>query len=95
MYTYPMAAKTERLNLRLTPAQDATLRRAAEARGLAVSDYVLHHAVEAAETDLADRRVFVVEDKAWHLIQQALDSPARPASRLRRLLAEPSVLEKQ
>ena len=90
-----MAAKTERLNLRLTPTQDATLRRAAEARGLPVSDYVLGHAVEAAEADLADRRVFVVGDKSWRRLQEALDGPARPASRLRRLLAEPSVLEKK
>jgi len=90
-----MAAKTERLNLRLTPAQDETLRRAAEAKGVAVSDYVLSHAVEAAETDLADRRVFMVEADAWEQLQETLEGPIRPAGRLRRLLAEPSVLEKQ
>ncbi len=51
-----METKTERLNLRLTRAQDTTLRRAAEAKGVPVSDYVLGHAVQAAEADLADRR---------------------------------------
>ncbi len=51
-----MAMKTERLNLRLTPSQDAVLRQAAAARGESTSDYVLRHAVEAAEADLADRR---------------------------------------
>ena len=89
-----MAAKSERLNLRLTAAQDVTLRRAAEARGVPVSDYVLTHAVEAAQADLADRRVFVMGDKAWSELQEALDRPARPAHRLRRLLAERSVLDK-
>lgn len=59
-----------------------------------VTDYVLTHAVEAAEADLADRRVFVLDDKAWREFQEALDGPARPARRLRRLLAERSVLEK-
>lgn len=88
-----MAAKTERLNLRLTPAQEVTLRRAAEARGLPVSEYVLTHAVEAAETDLADRRVFVLNDKAWRELQEALDRPPRPAKKLRDLLAKRSVLD--
>ncbi|MHB1511535.1 MAG: type II toxin-antitoxin system TacA family antitoxin [Acidimicrobiales bacterium] len=49
-----MATKTERLNLRLRLAQNAVLRRATGARGESTSDYVLRHAVEAAETDLAD-----------------------------------------
>jgi uncharacterized protein (DUF1778 family) len=88
-----MAVKTERMNLRLTRAQDATLRRAAEAKGVAVSDYVLSHAVEAAEADLADRRVFMVDDEAWSQLQEALDRPARSPVRLRRLLDEPSILE--
>ena len=59
-----MASKTERLSLRLTPEQDAVLRRAAEARGESANDFVLRHAVEAAEIELADRRVFVVDDAA-------------------------------
>jgi uncharacterized protein (DUF1778 family) len=64
VYNTRLAAKTERLNLRLTPAQGAVLRRAAEARGESASDYVLRHAVAAAEMDLADRRVFMVDDVA-------------------------------
>jgi uncharacterized protein (DUF1778 family) len=90
-----VAAKTERLNLRLTAVQDAILRRAAEARGEPVSDYVLRHAVEAAETDLADRRVFMLEDKAWRRLQQTLDGQPRPVPKLRRLLTEPSILDEQ
>lgn len=93
MYNVAMATKTERLNLRLTEDQDAILRRAAEARGESVSDYVLRHAVEAAETDLADRRLFVLDDQAWRSLQKTLNRQPRPATRLRRLLSEPSVLE--
>jgi uncharacterized protein (DUF1778 family) len=88
-----MATKTERLNLRLTTAQDEVLRRAAEAKGESMSDYVLRHAVEAAETDLADRRVFVVDDAAWDELQQVLNRPPQPAAKLRKLLTTPSVLE--
>jgi len=95
MYTKPMATKTERLNLRLTLAQNAVLRRAAEARGESTSDYVLRHAVEAAEMDLADRRVFTVDEKAWVDLQALLSGPATLPPSMVALLATPSVLEKQ
>jgi uncharacterized protein (DUF1778 family) len=89
-----MATKTERLNLRLTTAQDTVLRRAAEARGESPGDYVLRHAVEAAEMDLADRRVFVVDDAAWDELQALVSSPPQDLpTTLSRLLAVPSVLE--
>jgi uncharacterized protein (DUF1778 family) len=94
VYNIPMAAKSERLNLRLTPTQDAVLRRAAEARGESASDYVLRHAVEAAEIDLADRRVFVVDDAAWAELQALVSAPAELPLPMRKLLSHPSVLEK-
>lgn len=93
VYAQAMAMKSERLNLRLTPAQDTVLRRAAEAHGEPVSDYVLRHAVEAAKADLADRRVFVVDDTAWRELERLLDQPPRPATKLRRLLRAPSALD--
>lgn len=43
------------LNLRITQAQDTVLRAAADARGETASECVLRSAVEAAQTDLADR----------------------------------------
>jgi uncharacterized protein (DUF1778 family) len=88
-----VATKTERLNLRLTPAQDAVLRRAAEARGESTSDYVLRHAVEAAEMDLADRRVFVVGDAAWSELQALLSSRPTLPPAMMDLLSSPSVLD--
>ena len=60
---------------------------------MAVSDYVLRHAVEAAESDLADRRVFVLGDEAWQTLQEALSRPVRPAEELRRLIAQPTAAE--
>ena len=88
-----MATKTERLNLRLTPSQDAVLRQAAAARGESTSDYVLRHAVEAAEADLADRRVFVVDDAAWDELQRLLSAPVGLPAAMAELLAAPSALE--
>ncbi|MEX0874571.1 MAG: DUF1778 domain-containing protein [Actinomycetota bacterium] len=90
-----MAAKTERLNLRLTPSQDVVLRRAAEVSGESLSDFVLRHAVLAAEMGLADRRTFVLGETAWRELQKELKRSPRPSPRLRKLLSEPSVLERQ
>lgn len=89
-----MAIRTERLNLRLTPAQDAVLRRAATARGESTSEYVLRHAVEAAEIELADRRVFVLEDAEWARLHALVSRPpAEFPEAMRALLSSPSVLE--
>jgi uncharacterized protein (DUF1778 family) len=59
-----------------------------------VSEYVLRHAVEAAQADLADRRLFVVDERAWRELEQLLDRPPRPAAKLRRLLEERSPLDR-
>ena len=93
-YTLCMASKTERLSLRLTPEQDAVLRRAAEARGESANDFVLRHAVEAAEMELADRRVFVVDDAAWGELQDLLSAPPALPEAMVKLLSNPSVLER-
>ena len=89
-----MASKTERLSLRLTPEQDAVLRRAAEARGESANDFVLRHAVEAAEMELADRRVFVVDDGTWDELQDLLSAPPALPEAMVNLLSNPSVLER-
>jgi uncharacterized protein (DUF1778 family) len=89
-----MASKTERLSLRLTPEQDAVLRRAAEARGESANDFVLRHAVEAAEMELADRRVFVVDDAAWGQLHDLLSAPPALPEAMVKLLSNPSVLER-
>jgi uncharacterized protein (DUF1778 family) len=90
-----VATKTERLNLRLTSAQDEVLRRAAEANGESMSEYVLRHAIDAAQTDLADRRVFVLDDAAWAQLQATLDRPPASKPQLRKLLSNSSVLERR
>jgi len=88
-----MATKTERLNLRLTPEQDAVVRRAAESRGESATDYVVRHAVLAAESDLADRRVFIVDDETFDALQTMLSAPLVVPDKIAQLLATPSVLE--
>ena len=88
-----METKSARWTLRLTPAQDATVRRVLEATGESLNDYVVRHAVEAAHADLADRRVFAIDDAAWDELQHLLDLPPVYKPELAKLLATPSVLE--
>lgn len=88
-----MEVKTERWTLRVTPTQDAAVRRVLEATGESLNEYVVRHAVEAAHNDLADRRFFVLDDAAWAELQAALDRPPRFKPELAKLLADPSVLE--
>jgi len=88
-----MATKTERLNLRLTKAQDTVLHRAAEACGESASEYVLRNAVAAAEMDLADRRIFMADAKAWNELQKLLSSPLTLPAPMAKLLANPTVLD--
>jgi uncharacterized protein (DUF1778 family) len=85
--------KRGRWNLRVTAAQDAVVRRVLGVTGESLNEYVVRHAVQAAETDLADRRVFVLDDAAWTDLQALLDRPPSPKPELARLLANPSILE--
>jgi uncharacterized protein (DUF1778 family) len=80
--------------LRVTPAQDAAVRRVLEATGESLNEYVVRHAVEAAHMDLADRRVFAVDEGDWAVLQAALDRPAIRKPELARLLGTASVLER-
>jgi uncharacterized protein (DUF1778 family) len=89
-----VTAEIERLDLRLTAAQDAILRSAAAHQGVSVRDYVLRHALEAAEMDLADRRVFVVDDAAWNELQALVSAKPRLPPRMTKLLSDPSVLDR-
>jgi len=93
-YNGSVELKTGRWNLRVTTAQDAVVRRVLDATGESLNDYVVRHVVRAAESDLADRRVFTLDDAAWDHLQELLDRPPAPKPELERLLANPSILER-
>jgi uncharacterized protein (DUF1778 family) len=93
-YTRRVETKTGRWNLRVTAAQDAVVRRVLDITGESLNEYVVRRAVEAAEADLADRRVFVLNDADWGELQTLLDRPPRPKPELARLLENPSTLER-
>lgn len=71
-----MAAESKRLNLLLTSAQDSILQSAAKTHGESIGDYILRNALMAAEMDLADRSVFVVDDSTWNMFKSLVDAPS-------------------
>lgn len=85
--------RSEKLDLRLTPAAKQILHRAAAAAQRSVSDFVLQSALDRADESLSDRRQFGLDDEQWTAFLAALDAPPRQHPRLKILLSEPSIFE--
>ena len=88
-----MTPKAERLHLRINAEQKALLEAASAAAGDSVSTFVLTAATEAAAELLADRRVFLLDEPAWQVFDQALNRPAKDIAGLRELMRTPTVLD--
>ena len=87
------SARSERLNVRATPEQAATIRAAAEEQGVSVTDFVLDNAVIEAHRVLADRVHFIWPAEDFEKFLRILDRPARVDPKLREFLSKPSILE--
>lgn len=85
-----MASKTERFAVRLTPEQDALIRRAAEVQGTDLTNFTVTATLAHAREVLADRRLFVLDDADWGDFLAVLDRPVSPKPRLERLFSEAS-----
>lgn len=88
------AAKSEKLDLRLTPDAKRLLQSAAAATHRSVSEFVLQSAMAKAEETLPDRLRFGLDAESWQAFQDALDAPPRVLPRLAKLLAKPSTFER-
>jgi len=84
-------AKAARLDMRLDPADDYLIRRAAAASGTTVSAFVLASARAEAAHLLARRLVFPLEEAAWREFHRRLDARPRRKSRLDRLAKQPEL----
>ena len=80
--------KTRRWTLRVTPAQDMTVRQVLSYTGMSLNEYVVSCAIASAIDDLADRRVFAVSAEAWKELQEVLDKPPTANPKVAALLAE-------
>ena len=88
-------ARTEKLDLRLTPDAKRRLQAAAAAAHRSVSEFVLESALARAEETRVDRRQFGLDAAEWAAFMAALDAPPSRLPRLERLLSEPSVFERR
>jgi uncharacterized protein (DUF1778 family) len=85
--------RSEKLDLRLTPAAKQKLYSAAAAAHRSVSDFVLESALARADETLADRQHFGLDAEQWGTFMSALDASPRRNERMERLLNEPSVFD--
>jgi uncharacterized protein (DUF1778 family) len=88
------ASKDERIAVRASHAQRDLIARASRVSSTTVSDFVLKASLQRAEDVLADRREFRLPDAQWSALVAMLDRPPTERPRLRRLLTEPSVLDR-
>jgi uncharacterized protein (DUF1778 family) len=58
-------AKSERVDIRITPAAKRTLQQAAAASNKTLSEFMLDSSLSAAFDTLADRRVFQLDEAQW------------------------------
>jgi uncharacterized protein (DUF1778 family) len=86
-------ARTEKLDLRLTPSAKRTLEAAASVARRSVSAFVLESALGRADETLADRLTFSLPPDRWKAFNAALDAPPRSLPNLQRLLREPGFFD--
>ena len=87
--------KSERIDVRTTRNVKRLLQEAATTANKTVSEFLLDSAITQAEEVLASRRLFFLNEKQWQKFMAALDAPPSPMPRLKKLLREPSLLERQ
>ncbi len=87
--------RSARLGLRATPAQEAVLRRAAEATHKSLTEFILDSACQAAERTLLDQRLFMVSDNQYQAFLDLLDAPSEENEGLRDLFARQAPWDKQ
>ena len=85
--------RSERIDIRTTPAVKRLLQQAAAASHKHVSEFLLEQGIAAAAGTLADRRLFLLDEARWQAFLDALERPAKDCSGLERLLTQPGLLD--
>jgi uncharacterized protein (DUF1778 family) len=93
MTTANRTNRTEKLDLRLTPAAKQALVAAALADHRSVSEFVLDSALSRAQEMLAQRQHFGLDAVKWAEFLGALESGPRELPAVQALFAKPSPFE--
>jgi len=86
----PRSSRSSRLGLRATREQEAVLRKAAEASGKSLTEFILDSACLAAEQALLDQRLFLVSNRQYRALLELLDQPVAKNRPLQELFAKPA-----
>lgn len=84
------ASRSSRLGLRATREQETVLRKAAEASGKSLTEFILDSACLAAEQALLDQRLFMVSNRQYRTLLEMLDRPVARNRPLQDLFAKPA-----
>jgi uncharacterized protein (DUF1778 family) len=77
------ASRTERTEARLRPDQKARIERAANLKGLSISDFIVQHAEEAAIRTIQQYESWTLETQDREVFINALLNPSQPGNLLR------------
>jgi uncharacterized protein (DUF1778 family) len=88
------SSKDERIAVRASHEQRRLIAEASRVTATTMSDFVLRASIARAEDVLTDRREFRLSPDRWDAFVSLLDRPPVEKPRLRRLLTEPSILER-
>ena len=82
------------LSVRLSDQERTLLEAASSNARTNVSDFVRRKALEAAETDMVERRIVIIPAKDWERFEAWAAKPARKITSLRELARRPPTWRK-
>ena len=88
------AARSDNINIRVSPDMLGLIDRAAQMLGKTRSTYILDTVRQAAEDAILDQRLFMLNDADWRAFNTALDQPLTDNLKLQALLARKPAWEK-
>ncbi|HKF46267.1 MAG TPA: DUF1778 domain-containing protein [Terracidiphilus sp.] len=77
------ALRTERTEARLLPEQKKRIERAAQIKGLSVSDFIVQHADEAAIRTIEQHATLRLSERNSRIFIESLLNPPEPGKRLK------------
>lgn len=83
----PPSAASAVLSVRVSPGERALLEHAAAQAHTSLSDFVRRKVLEAAETELPERRLVAIPADDWEKFEAWADAPPKDVPALQRLAA--------
>lgn len=87
-------SRTAQINMRIEPAQQALLSRAAQIEQLDRTTFIINAACEKAREVLLNQHFFQLDNAQFDVFSQALELPIQKNTALQALLKEPSPWQK-